>query len=288
MSDKLAKVDIAIACSAHQIPDWWAPIMAMLLYTNESGIVRIGKVRTVSSALPDSNKNNTIGTTKKRWSLTDANRNEVTKGFIDEAAEWVFWIDDDTVPPVNAITHLVKLQREFVAGLYFLPSKPFNPIAYKRHPNSGLYAPVYHYPKGALFQVDSVGMGCTLIHRSVYEKIKDEHVVFERYNGSIFPVHKSQIKKPDIWQHDTRRKPYVKKGLYQVQVVPVQEDDDRTFPYYLLEHGRTEDHHFCELAENVGIKPYIDSTITCEHYKHQATTVADYEREIQLAKEMRA
>lgn len=280
--EKLPVIDIAVACSAHQIPDWWSPVMGLLIETERSGIVKIGSIRSVSSALPDQNKNNTIGLQKRRWSLTDTNRNEIiNRGFLRGDADWIFWLDDDTVPPKNAIDHLVQLGREFVAGLYFLPGKPYNPIAYKRHEDSGLYAPIYKYPKGGLFEVDSVGMGCTLIHRSVYEKIKAEHIVFERYNGSIFPLHKSQVLKPVYQDHKKRKAPYVRAGVYHEQISPQRKEDDRNFPFYLLEHGRTEDHHFCELAENVGIKPYIDTTITCEHYKHKATTVSDYENEIE-------
>lgn len=282
-----AIVDIAVACSAHQTPDWWSPIMGMMLETDRSKTVQIGSVRTVSSALPDTNKNSTIGQQKRRWSLTDSNRNEITnKGFLNGNADWIFWIDDDTVPPQNAILSLTKLGLSFVAGLYFLPREPYNPIAYKRHESSGLYAPVYKYPRGGLFEVDSVGMGCTLIHRSVYEKIKEEHMVFERYNGAIFPVHKSQVKKPIIFEQKERRKPFVKYGQYREDVIPMREEDDRNFPFYLLEHGRTEDHHFCELAESVGIKPHIDTTVTCEHYKHKATTVEDYENEIEKSEEL--
>jgi hypothetical protein len=147
----------------------------------------------------------------------------------------------------------------------------------------GLYDTIYNYPKGGIFEVNSVGMGCTLIHRSVYQKIKDEHKVFVRTNGSIFPVHKRQVKYPESYNHKDRRKPVVKYGEYREQVVPQDEADDRNFPFYLLEHGRTEDHHFCELAESVGIRPWIDATITCQHWKHQATTVEDYDKEVDLA-----
>jgi hypothetical protein len=287
MSNKKAIVDIAVACSAHQIPDWWSPVMGMLLHTNQSDQIEIGQIRTVSSALPDANKNNTIGHQKKRWSLTDVNRNEIiNKGFLKGDADWVFWMDDDTVPPMDTIIHLINLGRPFVAGLYFLPRKPYNPIAYKRHQDSGLYAPIYKYPVGALFEVDSVGMGCTLIHRSVYEKIQEEHIVFEKYNGAIIPLHKSQVHYPFVTEHKKRKKPEVRNGVYKEQVIPQRDEDDRNFPFYLLEYGRTEDHHFCELAENVGIKPHIDTTITCEHWKHKATTYEDYAKELEEGEDM--
>lgn len=282
MSDKPI-VDIAIACSSHQIPDWWAAVMGMILFTDRSGIVEVGQIRTATGALPDSKKNNVLGVLKRRWSLTDANRNKIINtGFLKGEADWVFWIDDDTVPPVNAIDTLVQKGHEFIAGLYFLPGKPYNPIAYRRQEN-GLYEPVYNYAKGGLFQIDSVGMGCTLIHRSVYQKIKDEHEVFIRNNGSLFPVHKSKVLNPVYKEHKKRKEPYVRAGVYHEQVIPQEKEDDRNFPFYLLEHGRTEDHHFCELAASVGVKPYLDTTVTCEHYKHKATTVEDYDNEIEKA-----
>jgi hypothetical protein len=255
----------------------------MVLYTEREGTLTIGQLRTATGALPDVRKNNQIGTLKQRWSLTDANRNKIiNEGFLNGGADWVFWIDDDTVPPIDAIIRLAKSGHDFIAGLYFLPAKPFNPIAYKRTPDN-LYNPIYNYPKGGMFEVDSVGMGCTLIHRSVYQKIKDEHTVFLRTNGSIFPVHNSQVKKPIVHKQEQNKLAYVKYGEYREPVVPQLAEDDRNFPYYLLEHGRTEDHHFCELAANVGIRPFVDSTVTCQHWKYQPTTVEEYDKEVNEA-----
>lgn len=284
MSDKIPVVDIGVACSKMTSPDWWSPVMALIVETERSGVARIGNIRTVSSALPDANKNNTVGQVKKRWSLTDANRNEIAnKGFLNEDADYIFWMDDDTVPPPGTIAHLINLRRPFVAGLYFLPKKPYNPIAYLRHEDSGLYYALYNYQKGALIEVDSVGMGCTLIHRSVYEQIRDGHTVFERYNGALIPVPNSQVMKPFIAEHKRRQAPYVRAGVYHEQVKPKDENDDRNFPFYLLEHGRTEDHYFCELAANVGIRPMVDTSITCQHWKMNDVTEEEYIDEIEKA-----
>jgi hypothetical protein len=121
-------VDIAVACSSQQIPRWWGPLMGLILFTEREGTLEVGKLRTATGALPDSRKNNQIGVVKQRWSLTDANRNKiVNEGFLEGGADWVFWIDDDTVPPVNAIVQLAKAGREFIAGLYFLPEKTLQP-----------------------------------------------------------------------------------------------------------------------------------------------------------------
>ncbi len=280
---KIPVVDIGVACSGSQIPEWWAAVMIMMLHTERTGVAKIGSVRSVKSALVDSNKNNVIGTIKRRWSLTDANRDEIiNNGFMKGGADYIFWLDDDTAPPVEGLARLLSSGRDFIAGLYFLPSSPYNPIAYKRTEETGLYEPIYFYPKGALIEVDSVGMGCTLIHRSVYEKIAEEHTVFMRLsNGSIFPVHNSHIEQPAVKVIKKRTKPFVRRGVYHEQVITLPEDDDRNFPYYLMEHGRTEDHYFCELAANVGIKPWLDTTVMCSHWKYGATTVKDYDNEIE-------
>lgn len=270
--NKIASVEIGVACAPNQTPQWWAKIMALLLGEQERGI-EILRINTSSSAVPDWNKNSVLYE-KRRASLTDANRQAVVSGFLAGKAEWLFWLDDDTVPPNGVITHLVNLRREFCAGLYFLPKPPHNPIAYMREP-SGKYAALWNYPRGALVQVDSVGMGCTLIHRSVYEKIRAEHVVYQRPDGSIFPMHKSKV-------HNRKKRAagdsYVKDGSLHMPVIELdpEAEEGGAFPFYALEYGRTEDHHFCELAASVGFRPWVDTNIMCEHLKTKATTVEDY------------
>lgn len=274
--DSAAKVAIGIACGGMQTSQWWSPVIAMLLQEQLRGI-EITKVITMSSALPDLNKNTFLETQKGRLSLTDANRVEIATGFLDTDADWLFQMDDDTVPPYDVITRLLKAKRDFIGGLYFLPKPPYNPIAYYRQDN-GLYFPVYNYPKGQLTQVDSIGMGCTLIHRSVFEKIRDAHEVFVRPNGSLLAVLKDKVL--DHKKQYEKQKEYIANGVYHLPVIPTDPEDSRTFPYYAMEYGRTEDHHFCELAAAVGIKPWLDTTIVCEHWKMQKVTVEDYDREI--------
>ncbi len=266
-------VDIGIACNINQTWQWWATVMQMLLSEEKKGNIEIGQLRTVGSAVPDHNKNNIIGDSKRRMRLTDYNRQEVTKGFLSGEADWIFWLDDDTAPPLNAITGLLHSGHNFVAGAYFMTAEPYHPIAYRKMADSGLYAPVYNFPDGALMQVDSVGFGCTLVHRSVYERIKKAHNVYERHNGALLVVPKDMVS-GEI--SDDYFEPYVKDGVYYEHIKAMDTDDDRQFPFYQLEHGRTEDHYFCELAAHVGIKPWLDTSVICTHYKTMPTTKQDY------------
>lgn len=272
-------VDIGIACNINQSYLWWKDVMTMLLQEVRYGDAEIGMLRTVGSALPDHNKNNIVGNSVKRLSLTDYNRTEITKGFLDGQADYIFWMDDDTAPPNNVISRLLKSGRDFIGGVYFLPNPPHHPIAYRREPETGLYAPVFGYSDGALIQIDSIGFGCTLVHRSVYEKIRDNHTVFVRTNGSLAAIHNSRIQKPIVTRHAKKEKPYIRAGIYHEQYTQQEAGDTRQFPYYQLEYGRTEDHYFCELAESVGIKPWLDTSIVCTHYKMKGAGHDDYKQE---------
>ena len=285
-----ARVDIGVACSGFQTPDWWNGLLGSLLAEERSGTIEIGQTLAISSALPDHNKNNVITSgmgagiapdnEKRRNNLTDANRAVVVERFMDGKAEWLFFLDDDTVHPAGAISQLVKLQREIAAVVYYNPKPPCNPIAYMRGDN-GLYAPLEDWSYGALIQVDSVGMGCTLIHRSVFERIMDEHQVFVRPNGSLAVVHKSAVY--GEWKGPTpgsgRPAEFVMDGMLHTRVRPVPPGDSRKYPFFALEYGRTEDHHFCELAANVGVRPWLDTSINCTHIKTHGFTREDYRRE---------
>ena len=278
-------VDIGVACSNNQLSVWWSGVFGSLLSDMQLGI-EIRQIISISSALPDHNKNNMVGALawqaeqKDRMKRTDVNRNEISKSFLSGGskgpAEWLFMLDDDTVPPNGTLSHLLSLKKDFVAGLYFNSNPPYNPIAYIRNREGPGYYALYDYPHGTLTQVDSVGMGCTLIHRSVFERIMAEHIVLSRPNGSLYPIHKSKAIKDKIKGLDEHGDEYVSDGYLITKLNELEENDARAWPFYSMEYGRTEDHHFCELADNVGIKPWIDTRIQCEHIKTKEMTYERY------------
>lgn len=272
---KLPGVHIGIPAYGSQPSDWWLNVLVNLM-AEDRETVNITNISVSKSMMGDNNKN-TIVQEKgnvKRMVMTDANRIGIVGGFMaDTKADWLFFIDDDTVFPKGAISSMIALRREFVSGIYFQDGS-FNPVAYTRRAD-GMYNPIDKYVRGALIQVDSVGMGCALIHKSVFEKIEAEHKVYTRPNGSLVAVHKSQIKdkKPMKGQGDS----YVSGGYLHTPLREVNPADDRPFPFFALEWSRTEDHYFCELCANVGIRPWLDTSIVCDHIKTKPVTVKDYE-----------
>jgi len=295
------KVDVGIPCSASQHPTWWSSLLGNLLQETQRGI-ELGQIMAVSSALPDHNKNAMIGgsinvelnETKKRNELTDSNRAAISRRFLtgDEdagwKADWIFWIDDDTVIPEKALTSLLEREKDFIAGLYFNANPPKNPIAYVRNKEGIGYHALYDYPTGSLIQVDSVGMGCTLIHRSVFEKIMAAHRIYTRPNGSCIAIHKDKIKEltfgPKLSSLLNGEEEALIDGYYVVRAKDPDPDDTRAWPFYAMEYGRTEDHHFCEMAAAVGVRPWVDTTITCGHIKPQSVGYQDYKEYLNAGK----
>jgi len=281
------KIDIGIACGNNQTFAWWHRLIDSVTYEIKNG-VDIANILVVGSALPDHNKNHNLSMSifappeqHKRNELTDANRQTIQYRFLESGSDYLFFMDDDTSHSPGTISYLLNLGKPFVAGLYFNPKPPYNPIAYiKRDESQWFYDAFSGYAKGALTQVDAVGMGCTLIHRGVFEKIREEHVVYQRPSGSLIPIHKSRIDRShELSQQKSYvvgdKRPYLTMPLVEVEY---EEDDNRPFPFFSLEYGRTEDMHFCELAANVGIKPYVDTRIICKHWKYQYVDEADYIR----------
>jgi hypothetical protein len=266
-------VDIGVAANIYQSNRWWPKVMSLILSEERFGDIEIGGIRAVSSAVTDANRNAVIGNNIRRLSLTDSNRKEVVHGFLDGKAEYLFWLDDDTAPPQLSITKLYRSGHELISGLYFSQGDTHEPVAHFKN-EIGRYIAIVGYSSGNVMQVDSIGMGCCLIHRSVFERIMEGHELFRRYNGVVVLIQKSQIR-GDSEQYE-RFEPYVENGIYHEPYMKTELQEGERYPFYAFENGRTEDLYFCELADHVGIKPWVDTSVVCEHIKLGTITEADY------------
>lgn len=274
-----AVVDIGVSCYTMASYQFWSGLSGLLVSEALAGDITLGTTRAISSVLPDSNKNMVVGNAIKRLSLPDVNRTKVAEDFLSGTADYLFWLDDDIVTPKQTISRLMKMGREFSSGLYFLTKPPYHPIAYRKlDGNNGAYAPIYAYSEGAILQVDSVGMGCALVHRSVYEKIMEGHTLFNRWNGSLAVIENNKVFGTTPVKPEKEFEPFIRDGIFYEQYTPVEKNDERAFPFFQLEHGRGEDHFFCELAAHIGVKPWLDTSLTCTHYKLMGTTFDTYNK----------
>lgn len=206
----------------------------------------------------------------------DHNRNAIVNDFLKSRAEWLFWIDSDTLVPAGAPDRMLAHGRTLVSGLYYGKYGAHPPIAYTIY--NGAFTPIDKqilWEKGEILNVDAVGMGCMLTHRSVFEDILKNYEVFQIPGGGIVPVHKSDllgaVKDDDKHEHDGK----VYRGQLRLRIRKPTLEGLR-FPFFMVEHIRTEDMFFFDLARRVGHRPVLDTSIECGHLRFDAFTGANY------------
>jgi len=107
----------------------------------------------------------------------DANRNKMVKNFLeDEENEWLLMIDDDVVPPGD-ILEMIDLGEKVVSATVTIKKDGVpHPVIVKQR-DDGKYRRItmQEYSEEitdkGLVEVDGVGTGCLLIHRSVLEEM---------------------------------------------------------------------------------------------------------------------
>lgn len=116
-------------------------------------------------------------------SLLVRTRNVIVKQFLDDTeAQWLLMIDSDQKLPLDAFDKLCEAvhdkDRPVVAGLVFaafwtdqqelLPV----PVIYRWDDAEGI-TPMHDYPTDQVVEIDAAGTGCLMIHRSVFEKMRE-------------------------------------------------------------------------------------------------------------------
>lgn len=279
------KVDIGLPTYGLVPAAWWVPVTTRLLQEAHSPYFEMGELRGLTSAMPDHNRNNILdrrerkpvvsaAEDKGRASNTDMLQSALvglgldgrplSDGFMGGTADYLLLMEDDVEPPPGFISSLIKLKRDIVGALCFNGAWPHNPIAYMRNPETGLYSAMWDYSPGQLQQFDSVGTGCTLIHRGVFENVQKAHEVFYRPNGTLLPIPKKDVHGEGP---ANLNRPEVRDGVLMMPVKKMDPDDTRPWPFFAMEYSRTQDHYFYELCAEVGIKPWLDTAIVCNHWK---------------------
>lgn len=212
---------------------------------------------------------------------TDHARNTIADDFLNKTtAEWLFWIDADTLVPAGALQRLLSLGKTLASGLYYGKNPPHPPIAYYMLPN-GTYIPIdknERWEKGEIMPVDATGFGCMLTHRSVFEDIRKNFDMYQYSDSGIAVVHKADVLgdfgTSDGYHHHEHDGKVYKGQLRRRLINPTIEG--LNFPFFMIDRMRTEDMHFFDLARRVGHKPWLDTSIECGHLRPVPFTGKDY------------
>ena len=168
-------------------------------------------------------------------SIVTQARNELARKFLaDHDADWLWFIDTDMTFPPDILDRLVEAahprDRPIMGALCFSVQNGFKacPTIYVLR-TDGKVGRVFEYERDTLMGGIFTGTGCLLIHRSVFEKMRDA----KREDGrALYP-------KPYEWFHNT-----------QLGDLPVGEDIT-----------------FCIRAAALKIPIHVDTRIKCGHEK---------------------
>lgn len=94
----------------------------------------------------------------------------------------ILFLDDDVLPPINAITKLASHDKDIVTGLYFAKQQPHFPQIFKKNAEDPTkYDAVFDVEEDKLIEVDACGAGILLIKREVFKKLKRPFFQYEVY-----------------------------------------------------------------------------------------------------------
>lgn len=117
----------------------------------------------------------------------DNARNRAVKDFLEDYWDYFLHIDDDIVPPVNALREMLQADKDVIAPLCFTMQADdkgfqFPLIVAHRYNKEGKYEP--YYGKG-IEETDVVTGGCHLVKREVFEKLERPYYFTYHKNGLV-------------------------------------------------------------------------------------------------------
>lgn len=120
----------------------------------------------------------------------DNARNKAVKDFLEGYDDYFLHIDDDIVPPSNALRELLAAKKEIIAPLCFTTNRGDDGITFPqpvahRYDKNHEYRP--YIPKEnptGIHETDVVTGGCHLVKREVFEKIERPYYFTYHKNGT--------------------------------------------------------------------------------------------------------
>lgn len=100
----------------------------------------------------------------------DHARNMGVQMMLESGSDYLFFLDSDVMPPADAVLRLLRWNLPLVSGMYCRRSPPHTLPVMMR--GGQWVTDLPSDPNNPLTEVELVGAGCLLIHRSVFEKMR--------------------------------------------------------------------------------------------------------------------
>ncbi len=197
-----------------------------------------------------------------RGKPVDIARNEIAYNALKTKAAYVFFRDDDTIAPRDALLKLVKRLTvkarsnpyehgdAMVGGVVYAKTEPPTPMIHI----AGVTGGFEDWQINDLVECDVIGMGCTLVPVGVIKRAMEKVTHWRCANASCkdrYSEHENQGMCPTC---NFELVP----GLFKT----VRDKNDDGQPATL-----TEDSYFCLKAKDAGCKVYADCGVQCQHEK---------------------
>jgi hypothetical protein len=114
----------------------------------------------------------------------DVCREVQARNFMANHGEWLFFLDSDVFPPEDTVLKMLSYNMPIVSGLYFAKKPGMKLPAAWVEKEENRYFCINPTMNSGLIEVDAVGLGCCLIHRSIFERLKPPWFFWshDRYN----------------------------------------------------------------------------------------------------------
>lgn len=128
----------------------------------------------------------------------DEARNQCVEFALTQKCKYIFFIDEDTVPAADALRKLIfTLENnpaiDVVGGIYFAKCDPTAPLVFRGN-GAGSY---WDWKVGEQFWVTGIGMGCTLIRTTVFDRIEKPYFLTAKSDAHI-----DNIARAEAWTED--------------------------------------------------------------------------------------
>ena len=105
-----------------------------------------------------------------KWGNVVNNRNDMVKTFLKTDHTHIFFMDSDMTFPEFTLSRLLAHDKDIVGGFYTVKVEPFNSTCFMDNPNDPVPWKSYNPEPGeTMKKVASIGTGCALIKRKVFE-----------------------------------------------------------------------------------------------------------------------
>lgn len=106
-------------------------------------------------------------------------RNLVVTNFLDRhcGIDWLFMVDTDMVFTTETILNLLSCNEPLISGLCLTGGEKPSPSMYRKlteGPQKNMYMAMTEWATDEIVDCDAFGAACSLIHRSVFEDIRNK------------------------------------------------------------------------------------------------------------------